>query len=713
MGFTTANLPNGGQTARYKFSYDDTFSAADGWQRTAQAMAAADQDFALMQSWFPGVNYAFDLPMNVQIANATGGASWEDPSDIQRDFGYTCTVTINPGTGTSANFIRFLLVAEVVEMFMASQGDTWYQSTSAFHGADEGSKGEGLSRFLSVQFLLTRGIAEHFASFDVVKTWLNAPGRPNFVDNNPDDNQPDVTTGCTTAFIWFLHSQLNFSIQQIVAAGESTLGGVFTKLTGRPNGWSEFSTLVNTFYPPGITYNPLTDNIFPVPHLSGLQDVQLFSGDSQNERVLGLDTQAQAEVVVSLWSDNPAIVSVPPQVTIAPGNWATGIQITTAPITGPTQSVGIHASYAGTTLSATVTVQPRPSIIEGWVTDTANRPIAGATVLLLAAQSITEISGDTLQLTADANGFWQTPAVTPQFYEVQIVQGGYAAFDTKVTVGLGVPYTIINATLAASKPFTINGVVSALGGGPLAGAAVTLDINSPIPGRLSATSDAAGAFSFTYDPGSYAGNYTLTATAAGYEDQNVTFMVPNGAILTENIVLPALAALSGTVRDSAGVAVAGAHVSSGAASAISDASGAYSLTGLPPGPTTVAATAAAFDPAQLSLTLAPGAHATQDIVLTHATASVSGTVTNDEVGAPVPGAHVGMVGVGTAVTGADGTYSFTQVPAGSHTLTASAQRLKAQTETVQVAAGQAVKVDFDLDGMIVRPPPGEGPGRQM
>jgi hypothetical protein len=48
--------------------------------------------------------------MNVQIANATGGASWDDPSDIQNFFGYTPTVTINPGTGTTANFIRFLLV---------------------------------------------------------------------------------------------------------------------------------------------------------------------------------------------------------------------------------------------------------------------------------------------------------------------------------------------------------------------------------------------------------------------------------------------------------------------------------------------------------------------------------------------------------------------------------------------------------------------------
>jgi hypothetical protein len=172
MGFTSANLSNGGQTSRYQFSYDETFSAIDGRQRTGQVMATCDGDFALMQSWFTGVGFGFSLPMNVQIANATGGASWQDPPDSEKTFGFTPTVTINPGTGTTANFIRFLLVAEVVEMFMASQGSTWFESTSFFSGADEGSKGEGLSRFLSVQFLLKRSIPEHFGGFDVTSLWL-------------------------------------------------------------------------------------------------------------------------------------------------------------------------------------------------------------------------------------------------------------------------------------------------------------------------------------------------------------------------------------------------------------------------------------------------------------------------------------------------------------------------------------------------------------
>jgi len=153
MGFTSAQLANGGRTAHYQISYDDTFSAADGWVRAAQLMDNCEDDFNLMQEWFSGVNFQFSFPINVQIANATGGASWNDPPNIALPFGYSPTVTINPGTGTTANFIRYLLVSEVTEMFMASQNKGWFESSSVFSGADEGSKGEGLSRFLATSSL--------------------------------------------------------------------------------------------------------------------------------------------------------------------------------------------------------------------------------------------------------------------------------------------------------------------------------------------------------------------------------------------------------------------------------------------------------------------------------------------------------------------------------------------------------------------------------
>ena len=64
------------------------------------------------------------------------------------------TIQLNAqGVGYSGNpaYLRYLLIAEVTEIFMMTQGRGWFQ------GSDEGSKGEGLSRFLSGQFLAMNG----------------------------------------------------------------------------------------------------------------------------------------------------------------------------------------------------------------------------------------------------------------------------------------------------------------------------------------------------------------------------------------------------------------------------------------------------------------------------------------------------------------------------------------------------------------------------
>jgi hypothetical protein len=252
MAFTSAGLPNNGQTAHYQITYDTSLSAADGVNRAAGLMASCEQDWNLMASWFPGVNFIFSLPITVQITTGSGGASWADPSGFQKLFGFSPTVVINPGSGTSANFVRYLLVSEVTEMFMESQNAGWHEQSSFFSGADEGSMGEGLSRFLGVQFQIANGLGSVPPSgFGVTRLWLNG-GRPDFVDNDPDDNKPDPTTGCTTCFLYYLHDQLGKGIQSIVGAGASNLAGVYHNLTGQPNAWNTFISLVNSHYPGAI-----------------------------------------------------------------------------------------------------------------------------------------------------------------------------------------------------------------------------------------------------------------------------------------------------------------------------------------------------------------------------------------------------------------------------------------------------------------------------
>ena len=709
MGFTNAGLTNGGQTAHYNVTYDETFSPADGVNRANALLDACEQDFALMQGWFAGVNFEFSFPISVQIANASGGASWTDPPNIALPFGYSPTVVIKPGTGSSVNFVRYLLVSEVTEMFMASQSRGWYQNTSLFSGADEGSKGEGLSRFLGVQFQIANNLgAIPPAGFGLVSGWLNG-ARGNFVDTAPDDNNPDQTNGCTTCFIYFLHNQLGFSINQIIAAGASTLAGAYTNLTGKTDAWSAFSGLVNLHYPPGTTYNPLGDNLFPVPNLSTLSDDGIESGTSKTDRMLTLDTQALAEVTVSLSSDNPALLSVLPQVTFPVGTWSAAVTLQAAAVTGPAQTVRIHATYAGKTLNANVQIVPRPSVIAGQVTDSAFGPINDATILIQSDTIILPLSGNTLQLSTDANGRYQTPAIPPHVYQVSAMQSGYVPGQASVTVNLGVPVTTQNFTLAKAKPFTIVGKVTdgfIIGKviHPIAGATITLDQNSPIPGRIQIKTDTNGQYSLSMNPGSYNGTYTLSAEDAGYATSSVAITIPNGATITENFALEPLGSLTGAIVAAGNVPVAGATVSIGSVSTKSDTAGHYTLTGLTPGLNNVKVSAAGFDSSEIAVTILSGIATTQNFTLMKASGIITGTVTDGELGDPLSGSTVVIIGLATTKTDDNGNYTFSNVPAGQFQVTVGHLRYQSGHSVVQINDHQTIELDFELSQTGVKRP---------
>ena len=97
MAQTSQGVPNNGQTAHYQISYDTSLSTVDGLTRAQGLFHQCEFDFDLMASWFKGVNFEFSFPISVQINNASGGASWNDPPDISLPFGYSPVVSINPG----------------------------------------------------------------------------------------------------------------------------------------------------------------------------------------------------------------------------------------------------------------------------------------------------------------------------------------------------------------------------------------------------------------------------------------------------------------------------------------------------------------------------------------------------------------------------------------------------------------------------------------
>jgi protocatechuate 3,4-dioxygenase beta subunit len=689
MGLTTAGLDNGGQTDHYSISYDDTLT---GGLTLAQGLLdTCEADWELIESWFSGVNFRFFLPISVQIINAVkAGGSWPNPPDLL--FGFTPTVVLSSGDSPTVNLLRYLLVSEVTEMFMTSKDNGWVERPVPL--GDEGSKGEGLSRFLAGQFKIINGLSPgSFSGFLVVSNWLNS-NRTNFVDNNPDDIQPDPVTGCTTCFLYYLHDQLGFSSNEIINAGASTLADVYANLTGKNDGWQSFINLVNLHYPSQdlagnpLTYSPAGDNIFPLSNLSSLQDEGLESGSMKNAQILLLDRPAMAQVNIDLTSDNPAVLTVPPLVTIAPGNSNGSIPLQAAAVIGPTQSVGIHASYAGATLSSNIQITPRQSKLAGIVTDSATSGPLNAEVVVQSQAN----SANVFRVFTDAQGAYQVFPITPGNYAVSAVESSHVPGRDVVAIGVGVPETTKDFALIAAQPFTIKGkVTDAAGGVGLPGATVGVTGAR----SMQVQTDSNGHYSLSMNPRSYDGPYTIATNDAGYAQETISRTIPNGATITKDFTLQRLGWMGGLVLDENQQIVAGATITVGSVSVRSNDRGRYVLTGLTPGANHVTVSAFGFDTDPETVTILSGTGVTRNFILVRGSAVITGTVTDGEEEGPLSGVivHVGTV---STKTDADGNYTFSNIPAGRVRVTASAKRYQSEHSVVQLSDHQTVHLDFQL-----------------
>jgi len=274
-GLTKNAAGKEGVTAHYKFSYDSSMRntpmnpTGPEPNRTNAVIAACENDYKWMSDLFGGGVNVTGLSVQVTTAvlntcgpggtAAANGACWNGNASA------STVQLIMAGEPYSANpaYLRYLLISEVTELFMFAQNKGWFQ------GGNEGSKGEGLSRFLGGEFLAQNNFLDLGidADFAVANDWLNSP-RNDFVNNAPSDNKPDATNGCTTLFIYYLCSQLGFSIKSIVSAGASTLAGVYKNLTGDPaDPFPLFKQILDLSYPgtAGIT-KPNWDNPFPLPY---------------------------------------------------------------------------------------------------------------------------------------------------------------------------------------------------------------------------------------------------------------------------------------------------------------------------------------------------------------------------------------------------------------------------------------------------------------
>jgi hypothetical protein len=222
-----------GSTVNFVVDYDSSFTGGPG-EPNGPALAQTVLDYCEYDLVRLGMLFGItlmpaNLPITVNLVPGTGGGDNNGVNVINLN----CNATTDPQAPPS------VVVAEEAEIFMAAQGKGWIAGWS---------NGEALSRVCGQILYPNRAWL-----FSTGQSWLNAAGRPDWVDNVEHTDQDDVSTGCGTLFLNYLAYQLNYKWPDIIGAGApatNTLAETATIL-GVANAWLSFSNLITTHLPPG------------------------------------------------------------------------------------------------------------------------------------------------------------------------------------------------------------------------------------------------------------------------------------------------------------------------------------------------------------------------------------------------------------------------------------------------------------------------------
>ncbi|MFJ3395249.1 MSCRAMM family protein [Leifsonia aquatica] len=270
-----------------------------------------------------------------------------------------------------------------------------------------------------------------------------------------------------------------------------------------------------------------------------------------------------------------------------PGFLATGGY--TVSITPPPEKIAVTESTAPadlTTTDAVVNFTVRdiiPVVVSGTVRDTHGRPIAGANVTVDGVQVITNPDGSYL-FDAVPDGTYQAQLVVPDGYSL-------VSSPPPFTIVAGEKTPIDGQDFIVAANPTISGIVSAFEGG-VGGVTVT----ATGPNRQVSTVTAAdGSYRIPRVPN---GSYTVTVTppddfvVEGPTSDPIT--IATNDVGGVDFALAKTGSIGGTVTDLDGTGLAGATVTisgpTGSIPVTTDSSGAYGVSGEPPGDYTITLT---------------------------------------------------------------------------------------------------------------------------
>ncbi len=344
-------------------------------------------------------------------------------------------------------------------------------------------------------------------------------------------------------------------------------------------------------------------------------------------------------------------------------------------------SAGDYQSHTVTGVQVTVgqTITENASLapggaISGTVTDSSGHPLSGACVSANPPGPGAQGGG----ATTDASGDYTIAGLAPGTYTVDFTSCAAGNYGFDVVTGVQVTAgqtTTENASLAPGA--TISGQVTNSAGTPLAGACVSASSAGPDSQSFEADTDSNGMYAIT---GLAAGTYTVEVdgcSAGNFAADTITgVQVTAGQTTTENATLVPPGAVTGKVTDSSGNPLVGACVtvmdSAGRTGTIhTDASGAYSLTSVPPGTYTFTfsgCSAGNYLSNTVTVQVNPGQTITENATLVRPgtiTGKILNTFKNSVVGACVTASPSGSA----TTTNSSGVYTITGLLPGTYTLT--------------------------------------------
>jgi hypothetical protein len=361
-------------------------------------------------------------------------------------------------------------------------------------------------------------------------------------------------------------------------------------------------------------------------------------------------------------------------------------------------ATGYRAASVSVTVMADQTTQQDITLprvtgnIKGKITNAVTgQPINGADVDLLPFPLSfgTSDAGGNYAMTGVPTGPQVILATAPGYYAKLAVVNVSA--DTTVTQDFAL----------TPQVGAVTGIVFDNFSQPVIGATLSVAGTS-----ITTTSNAEGIYTLSDIP---VGAQTINVSVPGLRSATVTVNVVANETVYKDIYLETpTGGVRGTVKNTAtNQPIAGASILVGIPfgavyySAFTDGNGNYSLTDIPAQKLILYVGADGFMTAQATVTIVANQTVTQDFALTPDTGATTGTITgvvkNSASNQPVSGATVTVAGTNLSTTsGGDGSYTLSNVPAGSQTLNVTKSGFRSATAQVTVTAGQSVTQDISL-----------------